>query len=154
MTRHHARSESEYSEPRQWRGLLERLLCDTSLLPLCWSLRRDSIERAIERDEADLAAIMHLLEVLGEDPQTARDQTRIEREGVERSRLIVSFLDEVARLPTGAVLSTLFAQRCTLLWLSLEARFIPDEQGWLASLRDHLIKAANVREIDLRGLDL
>ena len=157
MASHHYRRDSEDSETRRWRGLLERLLKNPELLPYCWACRRRAISDAIERDAADLESVRRLFEALGEKTATTYDQTACERMEIRAARPITEFLDQSllrSFANSGLLQSNQLINRLCLLWLGLEAHYAPDERGWLADLRDQLVRTATELEIDLGELGI
>ncbi len=134
---------------------------DGSLVAFGWACRKWAIIRAIERQSWDLKAVAKLAHLLtldaGDDSAVVEHLEEIRQELREASAA-VAILDRLlageAGLPIGLLQHPKMTRRILGAWLSLEIKLRPDERGLLSRLRDWLVREAECREIDLRGLGI
>ncbi len=148
---------TERSNPEGWSKDRIQAFFESGPDPARWARRRWEIMKAIDRHASALEAVSTLFGLLGheleEDHPTVADWREKISEGRELAAFVDGFLsglDDVSGLLDDRRLA---ARLCTA-WLLLEVRFQPDERCCLADLRDRLVREADRREMDLRGLGI
>lgn len=102
-------------------------------------MRRWQLVQAVERERANLEAIVTLAQLLGYELKSGI--VRDWRQAITRAE------DQIAWVDTRLEHGDAFA-----LWLMLEVAFPPERRSRLLDLKLALIQLAEAREIDLRGM--
>ena len=123
---------------------------DRVFLTGSWLSRRQKLAGGIARHTWDVEAVETLAAVLEYTIQI--DEWEIIREGTRTLHLLDQLISAEISLSTGLLDSSKMVTSLCAAWFVLEIRFLPDERGWMQTMRARLTLQAEHLEIDLRGL--